>query len=374
MPYPIWRTFEVVAAVLAGMVGSWWYSHTESFDASDITTPTGVINSFDEVSTPIERIISGGVSYRTNLIHIVMPVVSTIFSRLWMMQKQLLFSIVYFFFCTYVNSISQVLAQRIADSTYANLNKFTLPDLGFKLLPHLDSTFKHSDMLLLLMELVSIVRLFLESGEMMQIPGAKGVQKNTSSRSKNIAIILRRILFIHGTCFLLRALSICITILPNPHPHCVPMIHPNIFVAGLMIVFGSNGTCYDVFFSGHAAAMMILSLFWQKYTHDRPLQIVMWIMSSVGWLVLIATRFHYTVDVLYGCLIGFCMWQFYHTILIHKIDAKVEVAFWWPCIRGFMEWFESDRAELQVGGLTKKGLAKTVSNTSRLVQRMYKTD
>lgn len=113
-------------------------------------------------------------------------------------------------------------------------------------------------------------------------------------------MILRRFLFIYGSVFCLRSFSIVLTVLPNPLEQCQTVLHPNPFVAAWLLILHINHTCSDVFFSGHAVGMTLFTLFWQKYTKHLFFKVIMWIVWVVGCFLIIATHYHYTIDVIFG--------------------------------------------------------------------------
>lgn len=113
-------------------------------------------------------------------------------------------------------------------------------------------------------------------------------------------MIFRRFMFIYGTVWLLRAFSIVLTVLPNPLEQCKAILHPNPFVAAWLLVFDINHTCADVFFSGHAVGITLFVLFWQRYTKHWFFKIIMWILWVAGCFLIIATHYHYTIDVIFG--------------------------------------------------------------------------
>ena len=57
----------------------------------------------------------------------------------------------------------------------------------------------------------------------------------------------------------------------------------------------------------------------------RPtfMKVFMWVFCSVGFIVIIATKFHYTVDVFLGAVITIFVWKFYHLHIRTMWDAQV---------------------------------------------------
>lgn len=59
-----------------------------------------------------------------------------------------------------------------------------------------------------------------------------------------------------------------------------------------------------------------------------------WIYSIVGYLLIIATRFHYTVDVFLGCLLTVLTWYTYHSYVKRLLEKRRFI------VARFFVWFE----------------------------------
>lgn len=171
--------------------------------------------------------------------------------------------------------------------------------------------------------------------------------------------ILCRLLLTWGALWFFRAFTIWSTPLPNPDPTCVAKITfpNNVFLeayANLPFVFWHNElTCQDVMFSGHTVASTLPMLFIMKYLTLSP-----WFQSSssrewfsestfvnlLGVLVLlfayyliIGSHFHYTVDVLVGCLMTiFVFCWFHYSIKISILRGRRTRS----CVTPFLQWLE----------------------------------
>ena len=127
--------------------------------------------------------------------------------------------------------------------------------------------------------------------------------------------------------------------------------------SALLIVAWQRVTCADVLYSGHTVNLTICALIWDEYSHEkdaliidtdtewdlfetccrnRPLvnragylmrptfmKVFMWVFCLVGFIVIIATKFHYTVDVFLGAVITIFVWKFYHSHIRNMWDAQV---------------------------------------------------
>lgn len=209
---------------------------------------------------------------------------------------QLFFAVAWFAMCLYWNALIQVWVQRfVIINNY--LNAPPLLDLGYFLLPYI-STSSLSDIYMTVMIVVVIVKTFLFQGV------SRGLH------------VVRRWLFIHGICWCLRAVSIAITMLPNPYTQCVPPTISNYWINAFLVATSYEVTCSDLFFSGHTIMMSLATCIWFTYTSSRYVLVRLLIVPVLlgGVFVLISTHFHYTVDVFYGISIGFILWGGYHYI------------------------------------------------------------
>ena len=61
---------------------------------------------------------------------------------------------------------------------------------------------------------------------------------------------------------------------------------------------------------------------------------LVWAYSIAGYLIIIATRFHYTVDVFIGCLLTVLTWYTYHSYVKRLLEKRRFV------IARIFIWFE----------------------------------
>lgn len=240
---------------------------------------------------------------------------------------QTLFAACYLF-CTAVwNSACQVMVDHWTfyeqmHAVEASTNE-VLPDIGFYLLPHIKSVHHIADTWNAA-ELVITAAIFLTLHP---------------ARAK----ILKRFCFLQGTLFMLRSVTIVVTLLPNPYKLCV--LHPEraeSFIAeGLKVMGGSRYTCGDVMYSGHSVNMTIMNLVWQEYYPSswRSAALVrsLWWMINIGGLLMcVTTHFHYTVDVLIGSVLACLLWALYHRTIRYPKLLAYEDGF----IGAFLFWYE----------------------------------
>ena len=144
-------------------------------------------------------------------------------------------------------------------------------------------------------------------------------------------ILLRRILVIAALAYLGRAVSVAMTLLPNPDPDCMPSLNrDSLIMSVLLIPFGVTMTCSDCFYSGHAIPISCALLTWIDYMRASRLRPIGILVSTTALLGIIATHFHYTIDVFYGFLATALIWHAYHfalrcpSVLFHFNSIR-----WW---------------------------------------------
>ena len=146
-------------------------------------------------------------------------------------------------------------------------------------------------------------------------------------------ILLRRILLISALAYIGRAISVPLTLLPNPDPDCVPNLDKNSILSSVVLIpFGVTMTCSDCFYSGHALPISCALFTWIDYMRSHRIRPIGIIVSIISLLGIIATHFHYTVDVFYGFLATAIIWRAYHFAL-----CCPSVLFYFPSIM----WWES---------------------------------
>ena len=170
------------------------------------------------------------------------------------------------FCCVYFNCVMQVIAQRRADKLlqgpiklprYNTSSIRKLPDLGFDYFEKLDSPAQRNfpDQWLGIIAGLTLIRFSLTPMRL---------------------TIFRRWWFCLGMLFLLRGVTIIVTLLPNPFYQCVRKgweqgLTDNVFIGGFNVMFGNASTCADVLYSGHTLNITLLALVWHQYTHVVPL-------------------------------------------------------------------------------------------------------
>eukprot|EP01084_Bolivina_argentea_P048396 89184_1 len=150
--------------------------------------------------------------------------------------------------------------------------------------------------------------------------------------------------------------SICVvsTQLPTPFHAENDMYHhtwdDNLFYEALLVLLRVKATNNDVFYSGHTVVITLSALSIETYSERRWLIVLLWIYSIFSLYVIIATKFHYTIDVLIAFVLSIIIWKFYHMTMKIKTMRNYLPVF---------KWFESDkeaiiysRSDTSVSGTT----------------------
>lgn len=119
------------------------------------------------------------------------------------------------------------------------------------------------------------------------------------------AVIYARILVVLSLCQFLRIVSFTVTQLPAPNYHCrsdqdtaiLPM--PEHWWQHIVINLGRQAThgCGDLIFSSHTTFVLVGCLTFTEYGETLLLKVVAWLGVAMMSLCIIASRKHYSVDV-----------------------------------------------------------------------------
>lgn len=180
---------------------------------------------------------------------------------------------------------------------------------------------------------------------------------------------LSRMFLMWGLLWALRAITLISTVLPNPDGTCKPRIsYPNnIFqeaLANMPFVFWRHETtCHDVMFSGHTVILTLASLMWVYYADWAPwpqwcdfsscatlvFRTSVFLMTLTGYLCIIASKFHYTADVLMGCMLTVFIFQAYHSAVrsafLPRTKGSVLLR---NSFHSFLAWFDEDAVDVAV--------------------------
>jgi len=176
--------------------------------------------------------------------------------------------------------------------------------------------------------------------------------------------ILSRMFLLWGLLWALRAITIITTVLPNPDATCKPKVtYPNnIFMEALAnMPFDPKHhevTCQDVLFSGHTVLLTLATLMWLHYVHWAPwpewtnaspwqtfaFRTLLILNMLAGYYCIVASKFHYTADVLIACVLSIFIFQAYHLWLPSALVPTTKP----NVLRGFFAWFDEDAVDVAV--------------------------
>ena len=272
--------------------------------------------------------------------------------------------------CVLVDGVMQVLAERRAERTR---NLPPLPDLAHSVLPYI-RWWKLNDLYMALFAAAFVLRFVA---------------------IKRLRVkVLRRFLFLQGVILLCRGISVVLTTLSIPLENCVSDATGNPFLESLLIFIYVKRTCSDLLFSGHTATYTLFALFWTHYSRGQEwkacgvsqqmacasatarcpccsalaqappavvladcsgvwlglpasdavgdpstfhwAQLLVWLFHLLGLFFILATHFHYSVDVYIGFVLTALTFHLYHYYVKASLEANNYTA-------AFFRWFEAIR-------------------------------
>uniref|UniRef100_A0A8C4N9R8 Sphingomyelin synthase 1a n=1 Tax=Eptatretus burgeri TaxID=7764 RepID=A0A8C4N9R8_EPTBU len=168
-------------------------------------------------------------------------------------------------------------------------------------------------------------------------------------------VILRRFMFLAGTLYLYRCITMAATILPVPglHFQCAPKLGNDVagrvrrafrlLAGGGMTLTGAHNLCGDYLYSGHTMVLTLCYLFCSQYcpsgVWSRPYLIICWLLSTSGIICILLAHDHYTVDVIVAYYITTRLFWAYHTLAVLPTLAPSLPLYrpWWGCLLRFLE-------------------------------------
>ncbi|ORX85367.1 hypothetical protein K493DRAFT_307274 [Basidiobolus meristosporus CBS 931.73] len=197
--------------------------------------------------------------------------------------------------------------QQISDWRWlGSETKTPLRDGGFEYLPRLNS-FDIPDFLVLSLFVSTMVCLTISSKTMAQK-----------------MIFWRRIFWISGCLYLFRAFTFISTTLP-PTKECQPVVGkdiPEMLRIGGRMIFGIDKACTDNIYSGHTMMLTSCIMLWKIYCPNKPINTYVQIHALVGLVTIVASRLHYTVDVILSLFITYAMYSIYFFLVRIAMFSK----------------------------------------------------
>ncbi|UKJ89835.2 hypothetical protein MACJ_003089 [Theileria orientalis] len=134
----------------------------------------------------------------------------------------------------------------------------------------------------------------------------------------NVQLLLR-FSSIYVFTFLLRGLAVIFTTIPSPYPFCVPLkISDKWWKTYAMMLFGGQGEldCTGLLFSGRAY-IIFLGIIILGQNSGLIFTMLMTLYSLATAVMIVATKFHYTVDVMFSLLFAASFYYLYYS----RIDS-----------------------------------------------------
>jgi len=128
-----------------------------------------------------------------------------------------------------------------------------------------------------------------------------------------------RLLFMFSFLYLCRCASFLSTGLPSPANHCHPgaqYYDPPRELSEIFFKFSTTMGCGDLIFSGHSLHSTTTVLIFTKYVRSVPARVLWWMCLVSMYLLIIAARKHYTIDV----LIAFYFIPFVFTVYSDRFE------------------------------------------------------
>ncbi|XP_043483518.1 phosphatidylcholine:ceramide cholinephosphotransferase 1-like [Leptopilina heterotoma] len=153
---------------------------------------------------------------------------------------------------------------------------------------------------------------------------------------KHRFIVLRRIFLLLGLLYMMRSITMFVTVLPvsSKTYYCSPkansttpiLITKRVFqlLSGFgLSINGKHTYCGDYIYSGHTVIHVLSYLIFKEYSPKRCL-LLHWLTgltALVGVIMVLVAHGHYTVDVLIAYYVTTRLWYIYHT-LANNINLK----------------------------------------------------
>lgn len=131
-------------------------------------------------------------------------------------------------------------------------------------------------------------------------------------------VILIRITMIISMVYFTRGFFIYVTTLPCPIPTCQPLRNGTFLEniqSSFYIIIAKVYECTDLIISGHTAFTTVLVFVWIMYEKNIFVNIFIILYAIFVYACIIISRFHYTVDVMMGCVFASTLFIGYHCML-----------------------------------------------------------
>lgn len=133
---------------------------------------------------------------------------------------------------------------------------------------------------------------------------------------------VRRLGWVLSFSYIVRGVLQCSTLLPAPWLECPDYVQRSLFEDTLRLFLGLQTSCGDVLPSGHAIIFTALALLSLQYCDTSSVASVlmaalMVIHTITAYLVLVASTYHYLVDIQIAALLTTAIWLILHNGFRH---------------------------------------------------------
>jgi len=162
-------------------------------------------------------------------------------------------------------------------------------------------------------------------------------------------ILLRRVFLLMALLYLLRALTIFVTVLPIPDAqlNCLPPANNTnattivtrsftFILSGGLTLEGNSILCGDYFYSGHTVILTMAALVIQEYTPKSWfwVHIAAWLYAFVAMFLILLAHNHYTLDIVVAYYITVNLFRTYHAMAedVEKLKTipLLDHVIWFP--------------------------------------------
>lgn len=207
--------------------------------------------------------------------------------------KRAILALVWLLVGAFFNLVLQVWIDKVPTDYNPTL---VLWDLGFVIIPN-DLPKWGADVALIALFVVAILRLTF-------VPYPNGMSPLE---------VWIRFGWVWGMLYYLRGCTVGLTRFPRLLPYGpLPEGYDGLFGGLWGILSGATPTQADFMFSGHTATMTLLGLFVSYYGFRRFFSHIYWLLVFVGYWAIIASRIHYTADVLVAIIVTFLVFSLFH--------------------------------------------------------------
>ena len=116
-----------------------------------------------------------------------------------------------------------------------------------------------------------------------------------------------------GTLYFIRGFTVWVTLIPRPEHATDGIDTSRPWIVNFLLVFLQiDQTASDLMFSGHTALLVTIAWFFSYYVAHASG--VAWLYTILGMYFILATRHHYTVDLVVAFTISSLVFWVYHLL------------------------------------------------------------